>query len=52
MIKEILSSHDEIFLSINNDVDGHKQCLLLDKKYITFGVTLDYVYLMYTINIT
>ena len=51
MIKEILSSHDEIVLSINNDVDGHKQCLLLDKKDITFGVTLDYVYLLHKINI-
>ena len=52
MIKEILSSHDEIVLSINNDVDGHKQCLLLDKKDITFGVTLDYVYLLHKINST
>ena len=52
MIKEILSSHDEIVLSINNDVDGHKQCLLLDEKHITFGVTLDYVYLLHKINIT
>ena len=52
MTKETLSLHDEIVLSINNDVDGHKQCLLLDEKDITFGVTLDYVYLMYTINIT
>ena len=52
MIKEILSSHDEIVLSINKDVDGHKQCLLLDEKHITFGVTLDYVFLLYKINIT
>ena len=52
MIKEILSSHDEIVLSINKDVDGHKQCLLLDEKDITFGVTLDYVYLLQKINIT
>ena len=51
-MKEILSSHDEIVLSINNDVDGHKQCLLLDEKDITFGVTLNYVYLLHKMNIT